>query len=42
MKYQIKPLGTPWRIDELKATLEPYSDITICEEVDDRYPSSLP
>ena len=22
MKYQIKPLGTPWRIDDLKATLE--------------------
>lgn len=38
MKYQIKPLGTLWRIDDLKATLEPYPDITICDEVDDKYP----
>lgn len=38
MKYQIKLLGTPWRIEELMATMEPYPDIKICDEIDDRYP----
>lgn len=31
MKYQVVPLGTPWRIDDLKNALQDFPDIHIMD-----------
>ena len=40
MKYQVVLLGTPWRVDELHATLQEFPDIELTEEIkiDKDYP----